>query len=173
MIKDFTKNYAEWHTLKSKINDLDREVLFRPQEIWWCAIGTNIGVEVDGKNNFFERPVLIFRKLNNEMFWGLPLTTRMRQKMLSHIEITVHGKTQFVILSQLRVLSTKRLIRRLTKISDHQFAIINESFVNYIYKTDPLRGPRVPNGNNETIVSKPNEKSTRNVDSSPQMKRAP
>ena len=59
----------------------------------------------------------------------------------------MHEKIHTIILSQLRVLSTKRLIRRLSKLSDAQFMLLDKAMIEFLYKTDPLRGPQVPNGN--------------------------
>jgi len=70
------KDYGQWHYLKSKIEIDTPSPQFRELEIWWCSLGKNVGTEEDGKNNLFERPVLIFRKFNKEIFWGLPLTSR-------------------------------------------------------------------------------------------------
>ena len=44
----------------------------------------NIGYEQDGSGNDFIRPVVIIRKFNNEIFWGVPLTkTRKKIKKQS------------------------------------------------------------------------------------------
>jgi len=144
MFKDFFK----WHTLKAKIDKSPQPVLFRAQEIWWCSVGANVGVETNGKNALFERPVLIFRKFNKDMFWGLPLTTQVKELKSFHFTFSLHQKSQIAVLSQMRVYSSKRLIRRLGKVSDEQLVSLNKAIVRFITETDPLRGPRVPNGNN-------------------------
>lgn len=59
----------------------------------------------------------------------------------------MHDIERSAILSQLRVLSGKRLIRRLGKVSDKQFALVENAIIALINETDPFRGPRVPNGN--------------------------
>lgn len=144
MFKDFFK----WHTVKSKIDQTSHRILFRPQEIWWCSIGANVGVETDGKNVLFERPVLVFRKFGEHMFWGLPLTSQIKRDKPYYFTFSLHKKNnQTAVLSQMRVLSSKRLLRRLGKVSDAQFVTLNKAVTNFIIKTDPLRGPRVPNGN--------------------------
>lgn len=143
MFRDFFK----WHTLKSKIDKKPQPVLFRAQEIWWCSIGANVGVEENGKNTLFERPVLVFRKFNKDMFWGLPLTSRVKESKPFHFTFSLYQKDQTAILSQMRVFSSKRLVRRLGKVSDTQFVALNKAIVRFITETDPLRGPRVPNGN--------------------------
>src|SRR3989344_2024544 len=141
------KDFQNWHALKSKINSDDKQLLYRAQEVWWCSLGANVGVEADGKKDLFERPVLVFRKFNKDMFWGLPMTSQEKDKRPFHFSVSLHDQEQVVVLSQLRVLSSKRLIRRLTKISDSQFDLLNKALESYLKQTDPLRGPQVPNGN--------------------------
>ena len=141
------KDFQNWHALKSKINSDDKQLLYRAQEVWWCSLGANVGVEADGKKDLFERPVLVFRKFNKDMFWGIPMTSQKKDTQPFYFPVFLHSEEQIIILSQLRVLSSKRLIRRLTKISDSQFSSLNNAIESYIKQTDPLRGPRVPNGN--------------------------
>lgn len=140
------KDFSQWHSLKTIIENDRHSPFFHEQEIWWCSLGANVGFEEDGKNELFERPVLVWRKFNREMFWGLPLTSK---KKLGHFyySFMVHDQDRTAIISQLRVLSAKRLIRRLSKISDSQFGLLEHAINSFIKKTDPLRGPRVPNGN--------------------------
>lgn len=140
------KDFQKWHTLKERIHISNDIILFREQELWWCSLGANIGTEEDGKNELFERPVLIFRKFNNEMFWGLPMTSQQKEGVF-YFSFPLHGEDRTAILSQLRMLSAKRLIRRMSKMSDKQFKLLEDSLMRLIKETDPLRDPRVPNGN--------------------------
>src|SRR3989344_8136533 len=148
------RDFSKWHSLKSRIDAVQDGMLYRTQEVWWCALGANVGVEADGKNDLFERPVLIFRKFNKDMFWGLPMTSRVKQHKPFHFSFSLHQKSQTAILSQMRILSSKRLIRRLGKVSDAQLVALNKAIVSFITETDPLRGPRVPNGNSKDYVIK-------------------
>lgn len=141
------RDFERWHKLKTEIDQQDRSLLFRPQEIWWCSLGANVGVETDGKNDLFQRPVLVWRKFNRDMFWGLPVTSQAKDRKPFYFQITIHKQTYTIVLSQLRVLSTKRLIRRLGKLSDAQFTLLDKAMIEFLHQTDPLRGPRVPNGN--------------------------
>ena len=139
------KDFAKWHVLKTKIQDSESIPLFSQQEIWWCSLGANIRVESDGKNELFERPILIFRKFNRYMLWGLPMTSKKKEGEF-YFSFPLYNIERTVMLSQMRILSSKRLIRRLGKVSDKIFNDLNLSFVELI-KTAPLREPRVPNGN--------------------------
>jgi hypothetical protein len=62
------KQFEDWSKEKQNIEIFAPKTLpFREKEIWWCSIGINIGDEQDGKNELFERPVLILRKFNNKI----------------------------------------------------------------------------------------------------------
>lgn len=140
------KDFQKWHKLKSEIHSVHKSPLFREQEIWWCSLGANVGFEEDGKNELFERPVLIFRKFNKDLFLGLPMTSKKKEGKFYHT-LHLHDVDRSAILSQIRVLSGQRLIRRLGKLSDKQFAVLENAFVQMIKETDSFRSPRVPNGN--------------------------
>jgi mRNA interferase MazF len=143
MVRDFKK----WFILKELIEKYYLEKLFREREIWWCSLGANVGYEQDGKHNRFERPVLILRKFNKGMFWGLPLSSRPK-KGLFYFSFFWKEVLVTALLSQIRVLSPKRLIRRMGKININTFTEIRGNIRGLLeIKTDPLGGPRVPDGN--------------------------
>jgi mRNA interferase MazF len=65
MIKDFDS----WGQFKKKLDLSDRVFYVHPREVWWCSLGLNIGTEIDGKNENFERPVLVMNVYNkNTLF---------------------------------------------------------------------------------------------------------
>lgn len=140
------KDYTPWKKLITEIESKWLEKYYRESEIWWTVIGLNIGFEEDGKNQNYERPVLIFRKFNRFMFWGLPLTSKPKTGKF-YCSITFRSKRSTVILSQIRTLSSKRLVRRMGHINQEDFDVIEERIINLIKETDPLRGPQVPSGN--------------------------
>ncbi|OGH65235.1 MAG: hypothetical protein A2821_03650 [Candidatus Magasanikbacteria bacterium RIFCSPHIGHO2_01_FULL_41_23] len=138
------KDFSEWHNIKHKIENFQVEKLFHDREIWWCSLGSNIGFEQDGKNAKYERPILIFRKFSKGMFWGLPLTSKEKDDIFHH-KIILHlidqnekpqEKISRVILSQLRLLSAKRLIRRVARINEKIFAEIEKQVINLILEKE-------------------------------------
>ena len=68
------KDYSVWTVLKCGINAIAKRLFFYEREIWYCHLGENIGYEQDGRGESFLRPMVIVRKFNNELFWGVPLT---------------------------------------------------------------------------------------------------
>jgi mRNA interferase MazF len=68
------KDFNEWNRRKIIIHEDIARLFFDEREVWFCAFGVNVGFEQDGAGNLFSRPVLIFKKFNREIFWGIPLT---------------------------------------------------------------------------------------------------
>ncbi len=75
------KDFNTWNKKKKVLDDnkIKYSFFYHEREIWWTSIGLNIGVETDGKNDSFERPVLIIKKFNKDMFWGIPLTSHKKE----------------------------------------------------------------------------------------------
>lgn len=116
------KDFDSWNKVKKEINkkELSQNLYFYEREVWWCSLGVNIGVESDGKNENFERPVLIIKKFNGEMIWIVPLTSK--EKIGKHYHNINHDSgISWVYLSQMRVISSKRLLRKIGMIGETEF----------------------------------------------------
>lgn len=102
---------------------------FRRREIWWCSTGVNVGVEQDGKNEHFERPVLVVRKFNRRLFWGIPLSTQIKD-FPHHFTLSFkatresEAKERSFIISQMRAFDSLRLTRPLGKLAPEQFELV-------------------------------------------------
>lgn len=122
------KDYPKWHELKSKLNQGSgsRNSFIKERQLWYCAIGANIGSEQDGKGEDFSRPVVIFKVFNRDIFLGIPLTSKL--KYLPHYSpVSVHGREGAAILSQIRLFDRKRLIRYLGMVEQEEFAAIQRN----------------------------------------------
>jgi mRNA-degrading endonuclease toxin of MazEF toxin-antitoxin module len=117
----WVKDFDDWNTHKKSLNKRRKIPRFSEREIWYMAVGTNIGSEVDGKNNDYERPVLVLKKYTNTIFLGLPMTsTRYRGSWYYKIKTE---KNSVVILNQSKTFSSKRLIRRIYRLNEAEFAV--------------------------------------------------
>jgi len=118
-----SKDYTKWHKIKKSVNDLENRVFFHKREIWFCYVGANVGFEQDGRGEDYLRPVLIVKKFNNEIFWGIPLTKSEKTKdsryyySFSFVENTI----SLAILSQIRLIDAKRLARQIDTMKEDDF----------------------------------------------------
>jgi mRNA interferase MazF len=136
------KDFDTWNEEKKVVDQkiVKRDLFFYAGEIWWCSMGLNVGVEENGKNDNFERPMLIIKKFNADMVWILPLTTKEKQDKYHH---KLDHKTikSSVILSQIKAISTKRLLRRMGSVSESDFEEIISRVINLLkYETPLLEG---------------------------------
>ena len=124
MIKDFEK----WNSLKQTIDKNNKIKYVHNKEIWWCSIGINIGDEINGKNNNFERPVLVLKKFNKNLLKVIPLSTKIKEGDY-YVNFVGDDYKYSVLLSQSRTISSKRLIRYISKISDKKYNLVKEKFL--------------------------------------------
>lgn len=119
--------FVTWTKLKIRLHLKSDEncVYFSEREIWWSSLGVNIGYEQDGKNDNFERPILVLRKFSKSLMWALPMTSKDRIGKYYH-QFEREGEKYSIILSQLRLISSKRLLRKIGMIAEDEFEIIRE-----------------------------------------------
>lgn len=119
------KDFDEWNSKKKEIENLTKKFLFKNGDIWWCSVGLNVQTESCGKGDNFQRPVLILRKLSQNSFIGIPLSTQKKEGSWFE-EITVHGEKRYALLYQIRMFNTNRFQRRLATLDDPDFARVKE-----------------------------------------------
>jgi mRNA interferase MazF len=114
------KDFDKWNGLKKKINNDNEDVFAHQREVWWCALGVNIGAEIDGKNENFERVIIIMKVYNKETLLVLPITTKIKNDTFHH-KIVTEQKIAWVKLTQTRVISSKRLLRKIDVLCEVEF----------------------------------------------------
>jgi len=103
-----TKDFPGWNVVKQEVDNAAHTPTFKEREIWWCKIGINVGHEADGKSRFYNRPVLIVKKFNSRIFWGVAMTTKIKEDP-HYFLIDFQDRKQCVMLSHLRLYDSKRL----------------------------------------------------------------
>ncbi|MFH1253217.1 MAG: type II toxin-antitoxin system PemK/MazF family toxin [Candidatus Uhrbacteria bacterium] len=123
--KEILERFVGWTKLKIKIHFSQRRIFPKEREIWWVSLGQNIGVEINGKNENFERPVLVVKKYSLDSVLVLPISSRSRdnQYCFDFINNNKNGSINF---SQVKSISTKRFIRRLDKMDSVVYQKIKE-----------------------------------------------
>lgn len=112
------KDFDRWNEKKKTVHNREHVAFFHEREVWWCSLGLNIGYEQDGGETF-ERPMLVVKKFNKDVFWALPFTTSSKQNQY-HFPV-FGGDGSVIILSQLRLTSAKRLERCMYRMSVENF----------------------------------------------------
>ncbi len=130
------EGFQEWHKLKISLNERGSVVRPKRRQVWWCAVGLNVGQE-QSCGEGFQRPVLVLRVFGS-IFWGLPITssdpngTKEMNPLFHKIdgityltengeEKTLHG---FVALHQIRAYDSRRLMRKILKMDIKLFDVI-------------------------------------------------
>ena len=128
-------NFLSWHKEKYKINNKSIDnVYFREKDIWFCRIGMNIGYEEDGKGDCFLRPVIIIKKINKNLFIGIPLTSsdKIKDDRFYYKFKYIESKTSYAILPQIRAFDSKRLDYKNGEIKSIEFLEIKQKIKDLI-----------------------------------------
>ena len=107
------KDFDEWNKKKKELNDREESLFCHERELWWCALGINIGFEQDGSDIEYRRPVLILKNLSQDTSLIIPLTTSERRHKFRLPIGLVEGKKACALLSQMKVIDRKRLVRKI------------------------------------------------------------
>lgn len=122
------KDFKEWHNKKVLIDESKKRPGFHEREVWWCAIGVNVGFEQDGGGKDFLRPIIIFKKFNNEIFWAIPLTHTKKNTKFYFQFMIEKGISSTGILSQIRLTDASRLSHKLGDMSISDFEELKKKF---------------------------------------------
>jgi mRNA interferase MazF len=123
------KRFLEWIGIKQNLDDREHQPpLISEGDLWWCAVGENVGIEVNGKSKDFTRPVIILKKFGRLGFLGIPTTTQARTGTW-FVPFLHKGISETAVLSQARVLSYKRLHSKMGTLDETDFQNIKEAYV--------------------------------------------
>ena len=106
------KDFDSWNNQKKSVNNGARK-LYKARDIWWCALGVNVGFEQDGTGAEYERPVVVLRGFSKDVCLVVPLTTSTKENKY-HVALgLVDGKPAAAIVSQVRLVDTRRFIDKI------------------------------------------------------------
>lgn len=127
---DKHKLLQDWNIIKEDFHGVPNEKiqLVRQGEIWWVGVGENVGVEINGKSEFFSRPVLVLKKLSRFGFMGIPLTSQAHTGSW-YVQFVFQDNIETAVLSQARVYSSSRLYSRLGQIPDSDLNKVRQAFL--------------------------------------------
>lgn len=104
---------------------------FHEREIWFIAVGENVGFEQNGTGEEFLRPVIVYKKFSHNVFLGVPLTKTEREgKFYAGFDFQERRST--AILSQIRLFDSKRLKYIIGKMSVGDYKKTKEKLIELI-----------------------------------------
>ena len=127
------KDFDGWIEVKSNVHFAGRVPRIREGEIWWCAVGENVGIEINGKSDAFSRPVLVLKKLSKFGFLGVPLTSQEHHGSW-YATFVYCNKKQYASLAQIRVFSVSRLYKKIGMIPNSDLRIVKDGFRNLYFE---------------------------------------
>lgn len=125
------QEYNSWNNIKKEIAKENISVGFKNRDIFYMNMGKNIGFEQDGKGENFVRPVVIVKGFNKNMFFGIPLSTKIKEGKF-YYRFTFCKKDKEIeniaLLSQMRLFSTKRLLNKIGMMKINDFENMKNKF---------------------------------------------
>ena len=126
------KDFDQWNKNKKHINYYKQRKNYHAGDIWWMYTGVNIGFEQDGKHENFESPCLVIKGFNKEVCIIVPLSTVYKTNKFYVPLGLIEQKQAYAIISQIRLIDTKRLINKISAISNSELIKIKNAICNII-----------------------------------------
>lgn len=128
---EYVKDFDGWNILKKRLDISNQEIYFYPQEVWWCYVGVNIGSEICGKGELFLRPVLVYKRVSDDIFWAIPLTKTLREDA-HHVPFYFDYELHSAIILQMKPLDKSRLFKKIGNLSNYPYKKIKEKAIAFI-----------------------------------------
>jgi len=123
------KYFETWMPKKKELDAKShRAPLVSEGDIWWAALGENVGSEVNGKSTLFSRPVIIYKKLAHGFYFVIPTTTKEKQGSW-YVPFRHKEVNNMACLHQARALDYRRLYGRIGRLDDEDIARIKAGFL--------------------------------------------
>ncbi len=117
---DMQEEFDTWNTIKKSLDKssapLSPEHFPKKGDVWMVSLGKNIGFEQSGSGEGFSRPVIVIQKINNHMFWCVPLSSKQKPLHFYFNFTDPNNQQVSAILGQLKLISIKRFQREMYEI---------------------------------------------------------
>jgi mRNA interferase MazF len=121
------KDYKNWMPIKINVNNKGSFPKgYKEREIWYASIGENIGFEEDGKGKTFARPVLVLKGFSKNLCCIIPLSTTKKRGKFYYAFDGKTGKMSVALLSQIKIIDTKRLRHKIGTMAQEDFVQIKD-----------------------------------------------
>jgi len=131
---DVNSLFDSRNIIKKRLEILKKKNYPKTMSIWYVRLWRNVWFEENGKLEFF-RPVLVIRKIWN-LYFCIPLTTKWKKWYYYYKLLNKYNwKQSWLLLSQWRVLDSKRFVSNIGILDDNEFLGIKKLLKNvYLWK---------------------------------------
>ena len=129
------EEYDKWNEIK-KDTQIDKKLrLFKRRDIFFIKMGQNIGYEQNGKGSNFVRPIVVLKKITNNMFIGIPLSSQIKYgSWFYEFEFNTKNRISknIAIIPQLKMYSSQRLLNKISVMPKEKFNELKQKVINFI-----------------------------------------
>lgn len=121
--------FDQWNKVKKETHADTKERHFKEREIYYIKMGHNVGFEQNGKGENFVRPVIILKKFNKAMFFGVPTSTQRKEGVFYHpfyFDKNGQMSLNIALLSQMKLYSSNRLLNKIGMVKKEDFEAIKQ-----------------------------------------------
>ena len=93
------------------------------------------------RTGFVLRPVVIIKKFDADLFWGVPLTSTPRTGSY-YYSLDFKGRVSTVLLFQMRLLDRKRLLRKVGTVLEGDFFALKEQLKDVLMQPESETPPQ-------------------------------
>ena len=134
------KNFDAWNRQKKKTDGKSNTPSVRIGDIFWTHCGINIGTETNGAKDSFLRPVVV-RVFNQNHVLVIP-ATKTKKKHDFYYPVTIDNIESSLSLTQVRVMSAKRFVKRIERLKKHEVEQILQQLQNILAINYPAKAGR-------------------------------
>ncbi|MBI3442651.1 MAG: type II toxin-antitoxin system PemK/MazF family toxin [Candidatus Sungbacteria bacterium] len=127
------KAFDAWNTEKKMIHQQELPPFCYPREVWWCALGVNVGDEQDGTGKNFDRPIVVVRGFNERIFLGIALTGKKKVGDYYFYLGKIADRDASAVLSQMRLIDSKRLVKKIAVLDKITFENLQEALKKMLF----------------------------------------
>ncbi len=127
--------FDKWNEVKKVVQNDEKIRLFKQRDIFFINMGQNVGFEQNGKGENFVRPIIILKRITNQMFLGIPLSSQLKKgDWFFEFEFDTKDDVSrnIAIIPQIKMFSSRRLLNKIGVIKTKDFEILKQKVKDFI-----------------------------------------
>lgn len=132
------KDFDRWNTKKKRLHADETLPYYHEREIWWCALGVNIGFEQDGTGTNFDRPIIVLKGFNRNTCLAIAVTGKRKSGKYYFYLGKIEERDATAILSQIRLVDAKRFIRKIGTLDEKTFTQLQQALKDMLFPENSL-----------------------------------